>query len=210
MFSGEIEARDQPNSESCVQYAVHSTTNRRSWYKWKPSLVRSPLILALFLVYQLLSVPKVTVIHIVICKTNNSTLVMKIVPNAHRQTSSLTLNSQSVRRVKFLSTKHWNAFVLSSSSSGKSAYTLTASTSSTRDDKDCGSLDTECTKLEAMQQKQAGSIKKRDYLASSAQCLLTLPQHCEGWCVLLLLSPTWDVSPLSFSQAHWEMKWSCS
>lgn len=113
--------------------------------------------------------PKVTLIHIVICKTNNSTLVMKIVPNAHRQTSSLTLNSQSVRRVKFLSTKHWNAFVLSSSSSGKAAYTLTASTSSTRDDKDCGSLDTECTKLEVMQQKQAGNIKKRDYLAISAQ-----------------------------------------
>ena len=86
---------------------------------------------------------------------------MKIVPNAHRYTSSLTLNSQSVRRMKFLSTKHWNAFVLSSSSSGKAAYTLTASTSSTRDDKDCGSLDTECTKLEAMQQKQAGSRASR-------------------------------------------------
>ena len=115
MFSGETEARDQPNSESCVQYAVHSTMNRRSWYKWKPPIVHSPLILALFLVYQLLSVPKVTMIHIVICKTNNSTLVMKIVPNAHRYTSSLTLNSQSVRRMKFLSMKHWSAFVLSSS-----------------------------------------------------------------------------------------------
>ena len=140
---------------------MHSTTNRHRWYKWKPPIVHSPLILALFLVYQLLSVPKVTLIHIVICKTNSSTLVMKIVPNAHRQTSSLTLNSQSVRRVKFLSTKHWNAFVLSSSSSGKAAYTLTASTSSTRDDKDCGSLDTECTKLEAMQRKQAKSRASR-------------------------------------------------
>ena len=36
----------------------------------------------------------------------------------------------------------------------------------------CGGLGhriTECPKLEAMQQKQAGSIGKRDYLASSAQ-----------------------------------------
>ena len=42
------------------------------------------------------------------------------------------------------------------------------STSSTRDDKDRGDLGTECMKLEATQQKQTSSIKKRDYLPSSA------------------------------------------